>query len=61
MAKLPPPTAGEVPPIEFDASSNWLIGMDFGILKIEDEEPGGYVVTLQIVFNDPNLYGLRLS
>ena len=61
MATLPPPTAGEIPPILFDASSNWLIGMDFGILKIEDDEAGGYVVTLQVVFNDPNLYGLRLK
>ncbi|WP_157043214.1 hypothetical protein [Rhodopseudomonas palustris] len=61
MATLPPPKAGEIPPIQFDASSNWLIGMDFGVLKIEDDEKGGYVVTLQIVFNDPNLYGLRLA
>lgn len=64
MAKLPDPKPGEIPPVQFDARSAWLIGTDFGLLKIEDQTPkgsNGYVVTLQAVFNDPHLYGLRIA
>lgn len=62
MSDLPEPTAGTIPPITFDANSNWLIGTDFGVLRIDDgDDKGQYVVTLQVVFNDPNLYGLRLA
>lgn len=62
MSTLPEPTPGTIPPITFDAASNWLIGTDFGVLRIEDgTDKGSYVVTLQVVFNDPNLYGLRLA
>ena len=60
----------------FDENSNWLIGADFGILKISDgqneadsteygivlaaQQPQ-YVVNLQVIFNDPNFYGLRIA
>lgn len=62
MSTLPEPTAGTIPPITFDANSNWLIGTDMGVLRIDDgDDKGNYVVTLQVVFNDPSLYGLRLA
>lgn len=66
--------------MRFDAQSAWLIGTDFGVLKIDSGQTGnnanalrvtndgnslaessGYVLTLQAVFNDPHLYGLRIA
>ena len=95
MAKdlpAPAPTSGELslPAVTLDPDSSWLVGMDFGVLRlgeekqepaplalprpvgsVEDavylpaEEPAedaaGYFLTLQLVFNDPNLYALRLA
>ncbi|MCU9952106.1 LysM peptidoglycan-binding domain-containing protein [Burkholderia sp. BKH01] len=80
MATLPAPTPGELPRVTFDPQSAWLIGTDFGVLKIDTGESGnrsgtaltttrggapaaapGYVLTLQAVFNDPHLYGLRVK
>lgn len=68
MSASAPPTDKELPPVQFDAASNWLIGADFGILKLEEKKEGdlaeedtGYFITAQIVFNDPHLYGLRLA
>lgn len=73
MEKMPIPEPGKIPQVTFDPNSSWLIGMDFGVLKLGDddknnalvaapaaEEPG-YLLTLQSVFNDPNLYGLRIA
>ncbi|HVZ37960.1 MAG TPA: peptidoglycan-binding protein [Candidatus Kapabacteria bacterium] len=39
------------------ASNNWLIAADFGILRVGTI----YTFDCMIVFNDPNLYGLRLE
>lgn len=80
MAKLPDTEAGKIPGIVFDANSSWLIGMDFGVLKLqedkkdengkskallakdkENESGSGYFIDLQIVFNDSNLYALRIA
>ncbi|MGC3028960.1 LysM peptidoglycan-binding domain-containing protein [Burkholderia sp. DN3021] len=80
MATLPAPTPGELPRVTFDPQSAWLIGTDFGVLKIDTGESGdrsgtaltapgdgalaaapGYVLTVQAVFNDPHLYGLRVA
>jgi len=65
MADLPEPTPGQLPPVRFDPDSNWLIGTDFGVLKLGEGEDGdtgsGYFLTLQIVFNDPSLYALRIA
>lgn len=79
MGKLPNTKPGEIPGIVFDSNSSWLIGMDFGILKLEDDKKkdkaalqalagkdakaagSGYFIDLQIVFNDPNLYALRVA
>jgi hypothetical protein len=69
----PPVGAGQP---TFNQNSNWLIGADFGVLKISDGQNGSsstdsslvpapqkpqYVLNLQIIFNDPNLYGLRIA
>ncbi len=71
MRDLPPTEAGEIPNITFYPNSSWLVGMDFGILKLdkkkakegENAESDGsdYFIDLQIVFNDPYLYGLRIA
>ncbi|CAJ3254289.1 LysM domain-containing protein [Burkholderia pseudomallei] len=80
MATLPDPKPGQIPAVRFDAQSAWLIGTDFGVLKIDSGQTGnnanalrvtndgnslaessGYVLTLQAVFNDPHLYGLRIA
>jgi LysM repeat protein len=95
MAKdLPEPesTSGKLylPSVTLDPDSSWLVGMDFGVLKLGEEKPAkaplalapeigrveeavylpaeepaedaaSYFLTLQIVFNDPNLYALRLA
>lgn len=77
MAKMPEPKPDEIPEIGFDADSSWLFAADFGILRIDKDKKGGngdskalmlaaegkpqYVLTLQAVFNDPNLYALRIA
>lgn len=88
LADMPLPKEGKIPVngnvLKFDAGSSWLIGADFGILKLgkskeggdktegpalygtwlaplaKDEE-SGYLLTMQIVFNDPYLYALRIA
>ena len=67
MAKLKPPEPGRIPDVTFDAGSAWIIGADMGILRFGgDQQAGdgdqtGYVLTVQTVFNDPHLYGLRVA
>jgi LysM repeat protein len=41
----------------YDKSSNWMIAAHFGVLQVA----GVWTVDAQVVFNDPNLYGLRLT
>lgn len=41
----------------YNAGSNWLIALDFNVLKTG----GVWFISAQIVFNDPNLYGLHLT
>jgi len=70
------PIAGPNGNVKFNASNSWLVGADFGVMKIKDEEKKdtaralttlgddpapGYVVNLSIIFNDPNLYGARIA
>ncbi|SHN33679.1 hypothetical protein [Chitinophaga sp. CF418] len=73
MSALPGTDPGKIPDIHFDTNSSWLTGMDFGLLRLGDDKPNAvalavataeatqYFITMQIVFNDPNLYGLRLA
>lgn len=68
MKNITNPASGQVPVLSkpqpgqpmFNEQSNWLIAMDFGLLKYQDN-PTKYSVELEVVFNDPNLYGLRLA
>lgn len=41
----------------YNANSNWLIAAHLGVLQTA----GVWAVDLQLVFNDPNLYGMRLA
>lgn len=58
----------------YNPQSAWLVATDLGILKVKEKEeeslglagaaggkPAQYVVALSLLFNDPNLYGLRLA
>lgn len=47
---------GELPKVDPDAG--WLIGTKLGILKNQD---GTTFAAAKIIFNDPNLYGLKLK
>ena len=60
LAALAAPSGQSAPPVSYDATSSWLVGTDFGIMKY-DQNAGDYAVTLQVVFADPDLYGLRLA
>lgn len=66
MTTLPDPSPGSLPPTVFDAASDWMVGLDFGVLKLSDKDGAGdtgtgYFLTLQTVFNDPNFYALRIA
>ncbi|MGS2763399.1 hypothetical protein [Sinomicrobium sp. M5D2P9] len=75
MTDLPSTEPGQIPAVIYDENSSWLIGMDFGVLRLTDgkkngesdalvtagESAPGYFLTLQTIFNDPNLYALRVA
>ncbi|MEQ9404784.1 MAG: hypothetical protein RIM99_14425 [Cyclobacteriaceae bacterium] len=76
MESLPEPEPGKTPPVTLDSNRGWLLGLDMGLLRIGEDTPpqspvhtsqsledqaGEYVFNLQVVFNDPDLYGLRIS
>ena len=62
---------------KFDPNSNWLVGMNFGVLRfggdgdesqvssnelaVVEPSKAGYLLDLSIIFNDPNLYALRFA
>lgn len=47
--------------LSFSEDSNWLIATNFGILNAGTKEKPVWTVDMQVVFNDPNLYGLRIA
>lgn len=49
------------PLLSFNEDSNWLIATNFGILNAGTKEKPVWTVDMQVVFNDPNLYGLRIA
>lgn len=53
------PITGQNEQVYFDPSVAWLVGMDFGLMRV-DEGPT-YTVQLALVFDDPLLYGLRVA
>lgn len=79
MRALAPPSGDSTLPVGanpakgqpmFAPHSNWLIGMNFGVLRFGDDQSkgdgaheakAGYLLDLSIIFNDPNLYGLRFA
>jgi len=53
---LKPPEEGKLPPVGYAPDHGWLAGADLGVLR---ENVGtGYLVNLQIIFSDPDLYAL---
>ncbi|WP_440134761.1 LysM peptidoglycan-binding domain-containing protein [Chitinophaga sancti] len=73
MSSLPDTKPGEIPAIHFDANSSWLTGMDFGLLQLGGDKSNAialaastaaaaeYFINMQIIFNDPYLYALRIA
>ncbi|UIJ71030.1 hypothetical protein [Aurantimonas sp. HBX-1] len=68
LSAVPPSTGGDMPfdPTQkvkgqpyYDASSNWLGALHLGLLRIGDTSV--YSFDCMIVFNDPDLYGLRIA
>lgn len=47
--------------LSFNENSNWLIATDFGILNAGTSEKPVWTIDMQVVFNDPSLYGLRIA
>ncbi|NDY74239.1 hypothetical protein DO021_20415 [Desulfobacter hydrogenophilus] len=45
----------------YHQSSNWLAAMHFGILEIPGFKPRQFTLDMMIVFNDPDMYGLRIE
>ncbi len=68
LAKIPPSDAPGIPfdPTKrtpgqpyYNRGANWLAAMHFGVLQIPATNT--YAFDLMIVFNDPDLYGLRIA
>ena len=51
------PTSTAVGSPYYNASSNWLIALDFDVMKTGSD----WLLSLQLVFNDPDLYGLHIA
>lgn len=47
--------------LKFNEDSNWLIASNFGILNAGTKDKPVWTLDMQVVFNDPNLYGLRIA
>ncbi|MBK7338602.1 MAG: hypothetical protein IPJ00_21825 [Saprospirales bacterium] len=49
--------------ILFNPQSNWLVGLDFGLLQVPpfDANKAIFAFNLSALFNDPELYGLRIE
>jgi len=45
----------------YDAQSDWLVATNLGLLGVKAGDSYVYTVDVEVVFNDPGLYGLRLS
>lgn len=61
MRALCVPEAGELPDIRYKATNGWLIGAEFSLIKLTGKDESGYMVLVQTVFNDPQLYALRVK
>jgi hypothetical protein len=71
LEAIPGTTSGGANPVDptttasgqpsYSAQSNWLIALDVGLLGVKAGNSYTYTVDLMVVFNDPDLYGLRLA
>jgi hypothetical protein len=67
LSSLQNPPAGKIPvapngTIWYNPDSSWLMASKFGILKITDgKSKQPYAIEMDIVFNDPNIYGLLIQ
>src|SRR5262245_48283112 len=88
--KLPIPDPSDPntkPGVSYNAQNSWLVGTEFGVLRLGDDKSNGgggelarrpigraivesaddpksdsgYMLNVQIVFDDPNLYALRIT
>lgn len=66
------PVSGPNTQVYFDPAVSWLVGMDFGLLRVDDDpktdgaegegdDAPTYTLQLSTVFDDPLLYGLRVA
>lgn len=56
---LPVPSPDQLLAVVFSPESSWMVATDFGILRVGDTS--NYFLTLQTIFNDPNIYALRVA
>jgi hypothetical protein len=71
LEKIPPTGSGGQNPVDpksttplqprYNGDSNWLIATDFGLFRVGDDKSNIYSIEVMVVFNDPDLYGLRLG
>lgn len=67
LSSLQNPPPGKIPvapggTIWYNPDSSWLMASKFGILKITDgKSKQPYAIEMDIVFNDPNIYGLLIQ
>jgi LysM repeat protein len=47
--------------LQFNEDNNWLIATNFGVLNAGTKDKPVWTLDMQVVFNDPNLYGLRIA
>lgn len=57
------PTTSQPGQPYYNPNNNWLIAFDFGLIQFTDPKTNikYYTFDCKVVFNDPNLYGLRLA
>ena len=55
------PTSTQPLQPRYNADSNWLIATDIGLFRVGDDKSNLYSIEVMVVFNDPDLYGLRLG
>jgi LysM repeat protein len=55
------PTSTQPAQPRYNADSNWLIATDIGLFRVGGDTSSLYSIELMVVFNDPDLYGLRLG
>ncbi|WP_156398292.1 hypothetical protein [Caulobacter sp. Root1455] len=55
------PTSTQAKQPRYNADSNWLIATDIGLFRVGDAKSSLYSIEVMVVFNDPDLYGLRLG